>query len=195
MRAAIMLLGVCWLIFIAFWMVRAPGAKHALRPLPRGRQWAFVALVAVGIGLIVAKWGGWTGDASATWLNVPFWPFSAARAVAAVVLAYGGLAVCLWARTVLGRNWSALPEIKKNHDLVTSGPYTFVRHPIYTGLLMMFAAIPLLWVTPWTLFVLLMAAVGIQLKLAREEKLLAGEFPDQWPAYRERTKRVLPLLW
>jgi protein-S-isoprenylcysteine O-methyltransferase Ste14 len=37
--------------------------------------------------------------------------------------------------------------------------------------------------------------LGIQLKLSREETLLAGEFPDQWPAYRARTRRVLPLLW
>jgi protein-S-isoprenylcysteine O-methyltransferase Ste14 len=99
------------------------------------------------------------------------------------------------ARVTLGRNWSAIPELKQGHELVTGGPYAIVRHPIYTGLLLMFAAVALLWATWAGLFLLLVVVLGIQLKLSREETLLAGEFPDQWPAYRARTRRVLPLLW
>jgi protein-S-isoprenylcysteine O-methyltransferase Ste14 len=195
MRTAIVLLGLCWLIFLVAWALGARGAKESRRRPPRGKQWAFVALVAVGVALMVSRWGGWTGGASATWLTATLWPFSAARAVAAVILSYTGLAVALWARASLGRNWSAIPELKRGHELVTHGPYAVVRHPIYTGLLLMFGAIALFWDTPAGLFLLLVAVVGIQLKLTREETLLAGEFPEQWPAYHARTKRVLPLLW
>jgi protein-S-isoprenylcysteine O-methyltransferase Ste14 len=194
MRTAIVLLGLCWLIFFAAWALGARTTKESRRRLPRGKQAAFVLLVLVGVGLLVSRWSGSTGP-SAPWLTAPFRPFSAALATAAVILSYAGLAVALWARTSLGRNWSAIPELKQGHELVTHGPYAVVRHPIYTGLLSMFAGIALLWDTPAGLLLLLVAAIGIQLKLSREEKLLAGEFPEQWPAYQARTKRVLPLLW
>ena len=123
------------------------------------------------------------------------WPFGFLSAALAVVVSYAGLAICLWARTILGRNWSAAPELKQDHELVTSGPYATVRHPIYTGLLLMFVAVFLMWPTSATLLLLPVVVVGIQLKLSREEVLMARQFRAQWPAYRARTSRVIPLLW
>jgi protein-S-isoprenylcysteine O-methyltransferase Ste14 len=195
MWAAIILLGISWLIFGAVWLLSARSAKRAQNPLSRGKQWAFVVLIAIGGGLIVSRLAGWIANGGATPGGAALWPFSTGLAVAAVILSYFGLAVAIWARATLGRNWSAIPELKEDHELVTSGPYAVVRHPIYTGLLLMFAAIAVLWATAAALVMLLVIVVGIQLKLSREETLLAGEFPDQWPAYRARTRRVLPLLW
>jgi protein-S-isoprenylcysteine O-methyltransferase len=106
-----------------------------------------------------------------------------------------GLSIALWARTALGRDWSALSELKQGHELVTTGPYAVVRHPSYSGLLLMFAATAVLWEALAVLFLLLVTGIVLGLKLAREETLLAGEFPDRWPAYCARTRRVLPLVW
>jgi protein-S-isoprenylcysteine O-methyltransferase Ste14 len=195
MRIAIILLGLSWLVFAVVWVLGAREAKKARKPLPQGRQWAFVVLLAIGGGMIVARLAGWTGSGGPSPFTAPLWPFSAGRAVAAVLISYLGLAVAVWARVTLGRNWSAIPELKQGHELVTHGPYAVVRHPIYTGLLLMFAGVAVLWATPAGLLLLLVVVVGIQLKLAREEALLAGEFPDQWPAYRAHTRRVLPLIW
>jgi protein-S-isoprenylcysteine O-methyltransferase Ste14 len=195
MRVAIILLGLSWLIFAVVWLLGARAAKPSRRSLPWGKQGAFMILLAIGGGLIVSRLAGWSVAGGPTSLEVTLWPSSTGLAVAAVILSYLGLAVAVWARVTLGRNWSAIPELKQGHELVTRGPYAAVRHPIYTGLLLMFAAVAALWATPAGLFLLLVVAVGIQLKLSREETLLAGEFPDQWPAYHARTKRVLPLIW
>lgn len=195
MRVTIVLLGLSWLIFTVVWTLGAFGAKQSRRPLPRGKQWAFVALVAIGVGLIVSRLAGWTNVGGPTSIGARIWPFDTGVAVAALILSYIGLAVAVWARACLGRNWSAIPELKQGHQLVTRGPYAYVRHPIYTGLLLMFAAITVQWATLAGFFLLLVAVVGVHFKLTREETLLAGEFPDQWPAYRARTKRVMPLLW
>lgn len=195
MRITIVLLGLAWLVFAIVWMIGARGAKQSGRPAAHAKQWIFLALVAVGAGLIILRLTGWTGAEGPTPLGARLWPFTLGLAVAAVILSYVGLGVAVWARTCLGRNWSAIPELKTGHELVTRGPYAVVRHPIYTGLLLMFAAIAVLWATPAGLFLLLVVIAGIQLKLSREETLLAGEFPDQWPAYRARTRRVVPLVW
>jgi protein-S-isoprenylcysteine O-methyltransferase Ste14 len=195
MRIAILLLALCWLIFLVFWVVMARGAKQSLRPGQRGKQWAYALILVIGIGLIVASWSGWPGAGRSSWLNAPLWPFSIWRAALALVIAYAGLAICIWARIILGRNWSSIPELKRDHELVTGGPYEVVRHPIYTGLLLMFTGVAVLWATPASFIVLLLIPIAIQLKLAREETLLAGQFPDTWPAYRARTRRVIPLLW
>jgi protein-S-isoprenylcysteine O-methyltransferase Ste14 len=194
MRITIILLGLSWVIFAVVWAIGALGTKQSRRPVLRGKQWAFAALVAIGGGLIVSRLAGWTNTIDPTSFGARIWPFDT-RVAAAVIISYLGLSVAVWARVCLGRNWSAIPELKQGHELVTHGPYAFVRHPIYTGLLLMFAAIAVLSGTAAGFSLLLVVVVGVQLKLTREETLLASEFPDQWPPYRARTKRVLPLIW
>jgi protein-S-isoprenylcysteine O-methyltransferase Ste14 len=195
MRTTMILLGLSWLIFAVVWTLGALRAKQSRRTVVRGKLWAFVALVAIGGGLIVSRLAGWTSAGGPTSIGTRIWSFDTRVAVVAIILSYLGLAVAIWARACLGRNWSAIPELKEGHELVTRGPYAFVRHPIYTGLLLMFAAIAVLWATPGGFFLLLVVVVGVHLKLTREETLLASEFPDEWPHYRATTKRVLPLLW
>ncbi len=192
MRVASLLLGFCWLIFFAVWVVKSLNVKQPADTNVAGKRWIFILLLLVGTGLILKRVAG---GAQSSWLYAPLWRFDEARAVLAVAVSYAGLAISLWARTVLGRNWSARPELKLEHELVTRGPYARVRHPIYTGLLLMFAAIALLWPTPAALLLLPVVVAGIHLKLAREEVLMAAQFPNEWPSYRERTSRVIPLLW
>jgi len=195
MRIAIVLLGLSWLVFGVVWLLGARGAKQSRNPLPQGRRWLFAVLVVAGLAAVLSRFAGLTGQGRATGFIAPLWSFSPGLAAVAVILSWLGLAIAVWARVTLGRNWSAIPELKQGHELVTGGPYAVVRHPIYTGLLLMFAGVAVLWATPAGLFLLLVVVIGIQLKLSREETLLAGEFPDQWPAYRARTRRVLPLIW
>jgi protein-S-isoprenylcysteine O-methyltransferase Ste14 len=176
MRVGSILLGLSWVIFGAYWLVSARGVKPSRSPPPVGKKWLFGAHLIIGLGLIAFWLAGMWGEGSAPWFDRPKWPFSPTVGAAAVILSYAGLSIALWARTALGRNWSALPELKQGHQLVTTGPYAVVRHPIYTGLLLMFAAIAVLWEAPAGLFLLLVAGIVLGL-LAREETLLAGEFP------------------
>lgn len=111
----------------------------------------------------------------------------------AMVIAGAGLAV--WSRLVLARNWSGAVELKVGHELVQRGPYRFVRHPIYTGLLLMFLGTALVRGTA-------LAFVGVGLffvlhvwKLRAEESLLAQQFPESFPAYKARTKALVPFVF
>src|SRR2546430_664453 len=70
----------------------------------------------------------------------PFFDVNHLSTMIGAVLCIAGLAFCVWARFTLGRNWSGLVTLKGGHELITSGPYAFVRHPIYTGLLTMCVA-------------------------------------------------------
>ena len=123
-------------------------------------------------------WGASTG---AHWIGAAF------------VLA--GLLFALWARMRLGRNWSAKVVLKKEHELVTQGPYAWVRHPIYTGVLLMVAGTAIAVGTPASLVGLTLVIWSAWIKLRLEEALMLEQFPDTYPAYQQRVKRLVPLLW
>lgn len=127
-------------------------------------------------------------------LSHRFIPYLDALAWFGVVLCVAGLVFCVWARFTLGRNWSGVVTFKAGHELITSGPYAFVRHPIYTGMLTMVVgtvivqghlagiiAIPLIFVSFW-------------IKLRYEEKIMSEKFPDDYAAYQRRVKRLIPFV-
>ncbi len=104
-----------------------------------------------------------------------------------------GTALAIWARIHLGRNWSAAPALKENHELITSGPYQRLRHPIYTGLLI--AALGSTLVTSGWLLALLIMSITFTRRVHIEEKLMLQQFPEQYPSYQKRTWALLPYIW
>lgn len=105
-----------------------------------------------------------------------------------------GIAVAIWARLYIGRNWSPRPAMKEQHELVTGGPYAFVRHPIYSGIIL--AALGT--ASTGTLFgaiLLVFAATLFVSRVAREERIMLELFPDVYPSYQLRTKRLVPFIW
>lgn len=113
--------------------------------------------------------------------------------VAAVLTALGVL-FAIWARVRLGRNWSSVPAVKEGHELVTDGPYRYVRHPIYTGILL--AALG--YALTGTLFgflILIIACILFFRRIGKEERIMLELFPDAYPAYQARTKRLIPFVW
>jgi protein-S-isoprenylcysteine O-methyltransferase Ste14 len=121
-------------------------------------------------------------------------PHVALNAWAAAVLCVIGLAFAIWARVTLGRNWSGVVTLKEEHELVERGPYRFVRHPIYTGILTMFFATALAQghLSGFVGTLLLFASFWI--KLRDEEKLMLQQFPERYADYRRRTKRIIPFV-
>jgi protein-S-isoprenylcysteine O-methyltransferase Ste14 len=105
-----------------------------------------------------------------------------------------GLAVALWARVILGRNWSGVVTLKEGHELVERGPYRFVRHPIYTGILTMFFATALVQGHVAGFAGVLLMFASFWIKLSREEKLMLQQFPERYAAYQHRAKRIIPFV-
>src|SRR5262249_22944680 len=110
------------------------------------------------------------------------------------VLLAVGLGFAIWARVNIGRNWGTPMTQKEEPELVTSGPYHLVRHPIYSGILLaaVGTAVALSW--SWLIAVAL-AGVYFLYSATVEERYLAQRFPDTYPAYQRATKMLIPCIF
>jgi protein-S-isoprenylcysteine O-methyltransferase Ste14 len=104
-----------------------------------------------------------------------------------------GLALAVWARIYLGRNWGTPMSRKVDPELVTTGPYRRVRHPIYSGILagMVGTAVALSW---YGLIAAALAAAYFSYSAVREERYLAETFPQTYPGYKQSTKMLIPFV-
>jgi protein-S-isoprenylcysteine O-methyltransferase Ste14 len=115
------------------------------------------------------------------------------RELLGLVLFAFGLGVAIWARVHIGRNWGTPMTRKDEPELVTSGPYGIVRHPIYAGILLagLGTAVALSW---WWLAAVALAAVYFVYSATVEERYLGEQFPDEYRRYRRRTKMLVPFV-
>jgi protein-S-isoprenylcysteine O-methyltransferase Ste14 len=107
----------------------------------------------------------------------------------------GGCAFAIWARACLGSNWSAIATVKQDHELILRGPYTVVRHPIYSGLLLALAGTAIAVGEIRAFVGLALAFVAFLLKSAAEEKFMREEFSDQYARYSQRVRRLIPFIF
>jgi len=114
--------------------------------------------------------------------------------VMGVILCAAGIAFAIWARRHIGRNWGMPMSLQEDHELVTTGPYARVRHPIYSGMLLAMVGSMLAegagWLPPFLIFF-----VYFIYSAKTEEKLMVQQFPNEYPAYKERTKMLIPFVW
>ena len=111
-------------------------------------------------------------------------------------LVFAGVGFAVWARVVLGHNWSGLVMmVRDGHQLVQTGPYAIVRHPIYTGLFFAILGTTLTLGTLASWIAVASGLFGILLRVDVEERLMATEFGDAHAAYRVRTWKLIPLIW
>jgi protein-S-isoprenylcysteine O-methyltransferase Ste14 len=180
-----MVVSACWAVFVVTWAIAALFVKRTVE-----RSWSGGRLLLIGVGALVywiarnpERLGAqqlWTPTPSIEWL-------------AATIVLFG-LCVTLWARLTLGRNWSGSVTFKQDHELIERGPYRYVRHPIYTGLLMMALGTALLNARSSRFVVCGILLVGLWLKLRAEEQLLTRHFPEAYPRYRQRVRALIPFV-
>jgi protein-S-isoprenylcysteine O-methyltransferase Ste14 len=125
-------------------------------------------------------------------LRLRFAPSTAGLRTSGVLLTFVGAAIAIWARYSLGQYWSARVTLKIEHQLIRSGPYAWVRHPLYSGLLLAMAGTALV-VGEWrAVIAVLVALVEFSRKAAKEEALLTGEFGEQYQEYRRQAGFLTP---
>ncbi|MDE2020129.1 MAG: isoprenylcysteine carboxylmethyltransferase family protein [Patescibacteria group bacterium] len=193
---------LCWAAFIIFWVISAFNIKRDIRGGHGDWWWKFWplrAIVAAGIIVFVVE-RVTTGTAHFTsspetilFLRGIYAPSVLLGWIAAAVSVIG-VSFAIWARVHLGRNWSPRPAVKANHELVTTGPYAYVRHPIYTGLIFMSFGAALTG-SFFGVGVLVVASAIYVSRVGKEEKIMLELFPDEYPKYQKRTKRLVPFLW
>src|SRR6266513_398568 len=178
----------CWIVFITIWLVAAVSTKRAVYRESRAQRLRYWGLFVIACLLL------FYGRELPYPLNLRIIPHATLVAWAAPVLCVAGLTFALWARVTLGRNWSGVVTLKEGHELVERGPYRFVRHPIYTGILTMFFGTALAQGHLSGFVGTLLMFASFWIKLRDEEKLMLQEFPERYADYRRRAKRIIPFV-
>jgi protein-S-isoprenylcysteine O-methyltransferase Ste14 len=182
---ALWIMWMSWLAFSVFWLVTALRTKRVQkRESLAGRLGTFGS---EAIGYTVLFWGlDWPG------LSARVWPSSPICDALSIAAALGGLAVAIWARVTLSGNWSASITLKAEHELIERGPYRWVRHPIYTGILLLILANVLMVGRRASVLGLLLLILAYWRKWRIEERLMTSHFGARYASYRTRSGAVVP---
>ncbi len=182
------MIGPLWLTFCASWAIAAIMAKRS-HGIGHRRRYLTSRLVIIALlicGFIIPKLRRFLIHGSAL-ASSPV-----AQAVA-VLLGMLGFGLAIWARMSLGRNWGDPMSICEEPELITNGPYHWIRHPIYTGVIVAMLGSSLVGGRLWVFF-LVVLAVLCSYSAFVEERLLNKQFPSQYPEYKRRTKMFIPLV-
>jgi protein-S-isoprenylcysteine O-methyltransferase Ste14 len=170
-----------WVAFWIYWLAASSGVKAGQT------RWARFAGIRIGIVVVILlllrvrafRQHAVTND-----------PWLQGIGLALFLL---GLALAVWARLYLGRNWGMPMSQKDDPELVTTGPYSSIRHPIYSGIILAMTGTTIAVSLYWLVAVVLLGAYFLYSAIA-EERFMARTFPDSYPGYKRSTKRLIPYL-
>jgi protein-S-isoprenylcysteine O-methyltransferase Ste14 len=182
------LIAALWIGWLLFWIVTAIGTKKTETAETTGSHLSHFAPLVLGAALLVSP------RLTPAALNGRFIPPSFVLSSIAAALVVFGLALAITARIWLAGNWSRVVTIKQGHELIASGPYGLVRHPIYTGLLIAVAGSALA-IGQWrALCGLAIITAALLRKLSIEERLLLEHFGEGYAQYREKVPALIPFI-
>jgi len=171
-----------WVVFAFYWVAASVGVKAGRT---RWARWAGIRVAIILIVLLLLRIRVLTGHA------VTDDPWLAGIGLAIFLL---GLALAAWARVYLGRNWGTAMSEKADPELVTTGPYRTIRHPIYSGIILAMigtaVAVSFFWLIP----AVLLGAYCLY-SAVMEERYMARLFPDAYPRYKKSTKMLIPFVF
>lgn len=185
-----LIIAALWLVFAAYWGISALGAKRSIGITPWWRQ----SLLRGGLVVLIVLALHFTPARGLLRAVHAYQAHSIPLGVVGAAIVLMGVGLALYARIYIGRNWGMPMSRKEQPELVTGGPYAFVRHPIYTGIVLavLGSAIgaSVLWVVPLVVF-----APYFVYSARREEELMREQFPAQYPDYMRRTKMIVPFVF
>lgn len=184
---------ICWLIFFGYWRYSAKSVKSTQETkidFSQNKLWLYGSRFTIAFLSIEC------------FRLIPIFPFTTVLfsqtktlLIIGAAITVIGLLIAIWARKLLADNWSSNVEIKKQHQLITSGVYKFIRHPIYSGLLLMAFGTFLASATISSLLLFLILFFFMIYKLTNEEKLLLEHFPTEYFQYKKHTKALIPFIY
>jgi len=184
-----------WIIFVLYWFISAQSVKSTQETRGwLGGNWYPILYLIGALFMINFRFLGRLGIPTKT-LAILLVPPTIVINVVIVILLIVGLIIAITARRTLAGNWSNAVALKKNHELITTGLYQYVRHPIYTGMLLMFLGTALSLGTLGSCIGFLIILVGILFKLKQEEALMTEHFAEEYMSYKKHTKTLIPFLW
>ena len=177
-----------WAGFYIYWLVSAYMTRSTIKRrhsrlsfLSSGIVWVVIALIAVEL-------------VSPDILGARILPSSIWLSLVGLIITVAGLGFAVWARVHLGKNWSMMPAIRIEHTLTRTGPYRYVRHPIYTGLILALLGTAIGIGYLWVFFGVVLAIVMFVIKFRLEEQILEGEFGAKYAEYKKEVKALIPYV-
>ncbi len=179
---------VLWGGFCIYWWVMGRGVK------PAERQESYASrklrLLMMTTGTVLLCWSG----IPVPLLNLRLYPRGEWSFWVGAAVTAAGIGYSIWARRYLGSNWSRAVAVKKDHELITGGPYRLVRHPVYTGILLglLGSALAVAEVRGY----LAVAVIGVTLwaKLRLEEQWMRQHFGEAYAEYSRHTAALVPFV-
>ncbi|HXX13827.1 MAG TPA: isoprenylcysteine carboxylmethyltransferase family protein [Candidatus Eremiobacteraceae bacterium] len=179
---------VMWLAYIVYWRIMASDVKATERIEPSFSRLLRLVLMLSSLALLALPHFP-VDFLNRRFLPASLWSFWIGAAVTAC-----GLLFSVWARVHLGKNWSQAVTLKQDHELITTGPYALVRHPIYTGLLLAVLGTAIARGEWRGLLAFFLGFLALWSKLRLEEKWMRAHFGESYDAYSRRVSALLPYI-
>ena len=174
------------LLWVVFWVTWIVAAVHAKRDVAGSRRFLLARLLVVVAVVALVRFN--ILETRAVFRTPP------ALQYAGIALLVCGLALALWARAYLGTNWGTPMSVKADPELVTTGPYSRVRHPIYTGIILAMLGTACAAGIPWLVGAVALAGFFVY-SATVEERAMAQLFPATYPEYRRTTRMLVPFVF
>lgn len=187
-REVAVIIGVGWIGLIAYWLVSASKSKHNVKTTYR--KFALFRFVIFFLLLIFIELTG----KNHRYNYSGFYLKSEVAQISGLVLFLCGIFVSIWARINIATNWGMPMSIKEKPELVTSGPYKYIRHPIYSAFLLSMAGTALAISLYWTVILVSVGSYFIY-SAVQEEHYLGGQFGKQYTVYKKKTKMLIPFIF
>jgi protein-S-isoprenylcysteine O-methyltransferase Ste14 len=180
------LIPAMWVVWASYWAVSARAAKLTVRRESRASRLLNLTPLVIGALLLAVP------HVPSPLFATRILPRSLATYFTGVALVFLGLAFAVWARRHIGTNWSGTVTVKQDHELVRTGPYRIVRHPIYTGLLAAFAGSAVARGELRGVWAILLCAVAFQIRVRLEERWMRQEFGAEYASYSAEVPALIP---
>jgi protein-S-isoprenylcysteine O-methyltransferase Ste14 len=177
-----------WILFGLYWLISAFKRKKTKRRESWGQRLVYVLPLLAASRLLFRTEGHYG------WLGARIVPASPITEWTGVVLTAAGVAIAIWARWHLGANWSGVVTLKEGHELIRTGPYRTIRHPIYTGILLALFGTAVAVGEVRGLLAVAIAWASFYWKARREEAFLTQEFGEKFGAHAKQTGMFLPKI-
>jgi protein-S-isoprenylcysteine O-methyltransferase Ste14 len=177
-----------WIGYITYWWTMAANVKESVKTESALSRFTRAASIILAVVLL------WLPRVPIPLFEIRFLPQSELYFWIGVAITAGGLSFSVWGRRHLGKNWSQAVTIKEDHKLIETGPYSIVRHPIYTGFLFGFVGTSIALGEIRGLIAVALVFVVLYHKLKLEEKWLREQFGKPYEIYSQRVSALIPFI-
>lgn len=179
---------LAWFVLVLVWTVAGVSAKRTIRAEAISSRLTHIAILTLAVALLFLP------SARIGILRLRLLPQSRVVSIVGCICTWIGIAFAIWARYYLGRNWSAIVTIKQDHKLIRTGPYAFVRHPIYSGLLLAMVGTALEARELGGFVSVVITFLSWSCKCAIEEAFLLDRFHGAYALYRQEVSALIPFV-